>query len=154
MPFRHETAVTAPAPTVVGTLTDEVFVRAFLADLGADVREVVVEPGRTTARYTVPTQGIPEVFARFVGDRVELTDVRTWTVDGDTATGTVLVTASVFGRDVRLEGDRRITGGTLTTTGRSHVDAPFVGRKAEGGVDELAVVVMKKEAETLSRRVS
>ncbi|MCO7221505.1 DUF2505 domain-containing protein [Klenkia sp. PcliD-1-E] len=141
--------MSAPAATVVETLTDEAFVRAFLADLGADVREVVARPGRTTARYTVPTQGIPEVFARFVGDRVELTDVRTWTVDGDTATGTVLVTASVFGRDVRLEGDRRIAGGTLTTTGRSHVDAPFVGRKAEGGVDELAVLVMQKEAARL-----
>ncbi|SDG51729.1 Protein of unknown function [Klenkia brasiliensis] len=154
MPFRHETPVTAPAATVVATLTDEAFVRAFLADLGAEVRDVQVGEGRTTARYTVPTQGIPEVFARFVGDRVELTDVRTWTVDGDTATGTVLVTASVFGRDVRLEGDRCIAGGTLTTTGRSHVDAPFVGRKAEGGVDELAVVVMKKEAGTLGRRLS
>ncbi|MEI4271831.1 DUF2505 domain-containing protein [Klenkia sp. LSe6-5] len=154
MPFSHETTVPASPATVVATLTDESFVRAALHDLGADVREVVVDGTTTRARYSVATQGIPQAFAKFVGDRVEVTDVRTWTVDGDGATGTVLVTTTLFGRDVRLEGERRITGGaTITSSGRSHVDAPFVGRKAEGAVDELAVVVLKKEAGTLAARL-
>ena len=155
MPFTHETTVPATPQAVVAALTDEGFVRAALADLGADVREVSVQGTTTRARYTVPTTGIPEAFARFVGDRVELTDVRTWTPDGEGATGTVLVTTTLFGRDVRLEGTRRVTpGSTISSTGRSSVDAPFVGRKAEGAVDELAVVVLGKEAETLARRLS
>jgi hypothetical protein len=154
VPFTHETAVHADPATVVATLTDEAFVRAALADLGAEVREVTVDGTTTRARYSVATQGIPQAFARFVGDRVEVLDVRTWTVAGDGATGTVLVTTTLFGRDVKLEGERRITGSsTVTSTGRSHVDAPFVGRKAEGAVDELAVVVLRKEAETLARRL-
>ncbi len=157
MPFTHETSVPATPQALVDTLTGEEFVRAALAELGADVREVTVEGTTTRARYTVPTAGIPETFARFVGDRVEVTDVRTWRVDGDGdgATGTVLVTTTLFGRDVRLEGERRITpGATISSTGRSHVDAPFVGRKAEGAVDQLAVVVLRKEAETLARQLS
>ena len=155
VPFTHETTVAATPQALVETLTGEAFVRAALAELGADIREVTVEGTTTRARYTVPTTGIPEAFARFVGDRVEVTDVRTWTPDGDGATGTVLVTTTLFGRDVRLEGERRITpGSTITSTGRSSVDAPFVGRKAEGGVDQLAVVVLRKEAETLARQLS
>lgn len=154
MPFTHETTVPATPQVLVDTLTDESFVRAALADLGADVREVTVEGTTTRARYTVPTTGIPEAFARFVGDRVEVTDVRTWTPDGDGATGTVLVTTTLFGRDVKLEAQRRITpGSTITSTGNSKVDAPFIGRKAEGAVDELAVVVLKKEAGTLAARL-
>lgn len=154
MPFTHETTVPATPQAVVDLLTDEGFVRAALADLGADVRDVAVEGTRTTARYSVPTQGIPQAFAKFVGDRVEVTDVRTWTVDGDGATGTVLVTTTLFGRDVRLSADRRITpASTITSTGSSKVDAPFIGRKAEGAVDELAVVVLKKEAGTLAARL-
>ncbi|MEI4278496.1 DUF2505 domain-containing protein [Klenkia terrae] len=154
MPFTHETTVPATPQVLVDTLTDESFVRAALADLGADVREVTVEGTTTRARYTVPTTGIPEAFARFVGDRVEVTDVRTWTPDGDGATGTVLVTTTLFGRAVKLEAQRRITpGATITSTGNSKVDAPFVGRKAEGAVDELAVVVLRKEAATLAGRV-
>ncbi|SDO63839.1 Protein of unknown function [Klenkia soli] len=154
MPFTYETTVDASPQAVVDTLTDESFVRAALADLGAQVKDVTVDGTTTTARYSVPTTGIPEAFARFVGDRVELTDVRTWTVNGDSATGTVLVTTTLFGRDVRLEGERRITpGSTISSTGRSHVDAPFVGRKAEGSVDQLAVVVLGKEAATLAARL-
>jgi hypothetical protein len=154
VPFTHETTVPATPQAVVDTLTDESFVRAALADLGADVREVTVEGTTTRARYTVPTAGIPEAFARFVGDRVEVTDVRTWTPDGDGATGTVLVTTTLFGRDVKLEAQRRITpGATITSTGNSKVDAPFIGRKAEDGVDQLAVVVLKKEAGTLAARL-
>lgn len=157
VPFTHETAVPAAPHDLITTLTGEAFVRAALADLGADVREVTVQPGRTTAVYSVPTRGIPQAFASFVGDRVQVTDVRTWTAEGDGATGTVLVTTTLFGRDVRLEARRSITptatGSTITSSGRSSVDAPFVGRKAEGGVDELAGVVLRKEAGTLARQL-
>ena len=157
MSFTHDVTVPTPPAELIATLTDESFVREALAALGAEVREVSVEGTTTTARYTVPTQGIPEAFAKFVGDRVELLDVRTWTATGDGATGTVVVTSKLFGRDVRLEGERRVTaagaGSRIDSTGTSKVDAPFVGRKAEGAVDQLAVVVLRKEAESLQRRL-
>lgn len=157
MSFTHDVPLPADPTTVLATLTEESFVREALAALGAEVREVTVEGTRTSARYSVPTQGIPPAFARFVGDRVEVTDVRTWTTDGDGATGTVVVTSKLFGRDVRLDGHRRLEptadGSRITSSGHSSVDAPFVGRQAEKGVDELAVVVLRREAEALVRRL-
>ncbi len=160
MPFTHDVTVTPAPAALLETLTDEEFVRAALADLGADVREVTVGRTGTTARYSVPTRGIPPMFARFVGERVEVTDVRSWSADedGTRVTGTVEVSTRLFGRDVRLTGERRIepsgTGSRVTSSGRSSVDAPLVGRQAEGAVDELAVLVLRAEAATLQRRVT
>lgn len=155
--FTHDATIPADPATVLATLTEEAFVREALAELGADVREVTVAGTRTTARYSVPTQGIPQAFARFVGDRVEVTDVRTWTAEGEGASGTVVVTTSLFGRDVRLDGHRRLEpspeGSRISSTGHSSVDAPIVGRQAEKGVDELAGVVLRREAEALTRRL-
>lgn len=157
MSFTHDALLSIDPATVLATLTTESFVREALAELNADVREVSVDGTRTTARYSVPTQGIPQAFAKFVGDRVEVTDVRTWTADGDGATGTVEVTTKLFGRDVRLDGQRRLEptadGTRITSNGHSSVDAPIVGRQAEKGVDELAVVVLRREAEALERRL-
>ena len=155
--FTHDATLPADPASVLATLTEESFVREALAALGADVREVTVEGTRTTARYSVPTQGIPPAFAKFVGDRVEVLDVRTWTAEGDGASGTVVVTTKLFGRDVRLDGHRRLEaapeGTRVSSNGHSSVDAPIVGRQAEKGVDELAVVVLSREADALTRRL-
>jgi hypothetical protein len=67
------------------------------------------------------------------------------------------VRAEVFGRTVQVTGERLLTpaadGTRSTVTGTAHVDAPLIGRQAEGAVSELVAVVLRREDELLRRRL-
>src|SRR5207253_2233770 len=105
-----------------------------------------------------PTAGIPSVFARFVGSSVSVVERTSWTSAADGGHRADLdVRAAVFGRTVRVTGERRLTatadGTRATVTGTAEVDAPLIGRQAESAVTELVAVVLRREDELLRGRL-
>ena len=159
-----DSSTTYPAPpaAVFALLTDEGFLTDRAAALGGEPLGVTVTRDgagtETTARLTAPTAGIPTVFARFVGSSVTVTERTTWVPADDGGHRAALdVRAEVFGRTVRVTGERRLTpvaeGTRSTVTGDAQVRAPLIGRQAEGAVRELVTVVLRREEELLRRRL-
>ena len=163
MPIDVTTTYAADPDRVLAVLTDEAFLREVAQELEAQVQEVSsLADGtdtRTTMRLSAPTTGIPPVFARFVGRTVPVSQVTTWTPDGDGGwRGALDLRAEIMGREARVTCDRRLvpaSGGTrATVTGEARVDAPFIGRQAEGAVRDLvSQVVLRREHEVLERRL-
>ena len=157
MPIDSSSSYPATPDAVLALLTDEQFLRDRAAALGAQVQEVAVTGRSTTVRLSAPTAGIPPVFARFVGSSVSVVERTSWVPDGDGHRTDLDVRAEVFGRTVQVTGERRLVGqdgGTRSTvTGDARVDAPLVGRQAEGAVRELVAVVLRREDELLRRRL-
>jgi hypothetical protein len=149
----------ATPDAVLALLTDEAFLRDRAGALGAQVQEVTVAGTTTTVRYTAPTAGIPPMFARFVGSSVSVEERTSWTPNGDGGSRAALdVQTTIFGRTVRVSGERRLIptadGTRSTVTGDAKVNAPLIGRQAEGAVRELVTVVLRREDELLRRRLS
>ncbi|MGY1776930.1 DUF2505 domain-containing protein [Geodermatophilus sp. SYSU D00804] len=164
MPIDATTSYTAAPDRVFAELTDEVLLREVAQALDAEVHEVSSEAngaGTTTrVRLSAPTTGIPPVFARFVGRTVPVTETTTWRPDGDGGyRGALDLRAEIMGREARVTCERRLTpaagGGTrATVTGDARVDAPLIGRQAEGAVRDLVTqVVLRREHEVLQRRL-
>ena len=159
MPIDVSTLHAAPPDRVRSVLTDESFLSATTAALGAQLQEAVSDGTRTRVRMLAPTAGIPAVFARFVAPEVEVTDTRTWRADGDGWGCDLEVRAEVFGRTVEVLGTRRLVpdgqGRTRSVvTAEARVDAPLVGRQAEAAVRQLVQVVLRREAELLDARLA
>ncbi|MCZ2807570.1 DUF2505 domain-containing protein [Modestobacter sp. VKM Ac-2983] len=159
MPIDSTSTHPATPDAVLALLTDEQFLRDRAAALGAQVHELTVTGTSTTTRLAAPTEGIPPVFARFVGSSVSVVERSDWTPDGAGGHRTDLdVRAEVFGRTVQVTGERRLVpegaGTRSTVTGDATVDAPLIGRQAEGAVRELVAVVLRKEDELLRRRLA
>ncbi len=164
MPIDATTSYAADPDRVLAVLTDETFLREVAQALEAQVQEASsrADGAATTTRMrlSAPTTGIPQVFARFVGNTVPVAQTTTWTADGDGGhRGTLDLRAEIMGRQARVTCERRLTpaagGGTrATVTGDAEVDAPFIGRQAEGAVRDLvSQVVLRREHEVLQRRL-
>ncbi|MGY1714155.1 DUF2505 domain-containing protein [Geodermatophilus sp. SYSU D01106] len=165
MPIDATTTYAADPDRVLAVLTDETFLREVAQALEAQVQEVSSardgSDTRTTTRLSAPTTGIPPVFARFVGKTVPVSQVTTWTPDGDGGwRGSLDLRAEIMGREARVTCDRRLVpapgGGTrATVTGDAKVDAPFIGKQAEAAVRDLvSQVVLRREHEVLERRLA
>jgi hypothetical protein len=160
VPIDSTSTVPADPDSVVAALTDEAFLRDWAKALGATVQEIAVTGSggtrQTVVRLTSPTAGIPPLFARFVGSEVSVRYQQTWTPDADGHRARLDIDTQIFGRAVRVRGDRRLTpvpaGTESTVTGEAEVDAPLIGRQAEGAVRELVAVVLRREEEVLRRR--
>ena len=158
MPIDVTTVHAAAPDEVQAVLTEESFLRETTATLGAQLQEVSSDGTTTQVRMLAPTAGIPAVFARFVAREVAVTDVRRWRRDGEGWRCDLQVRAEIFGREVEVLGDRRLApdghGGTRSTlTADARVDAPLVGRQAEGAVRQLVQVVLRREADLLDARL-
>jgi hypothetical protein len=159
VPLDSTVSYPAAPDAVLTVLTDEQFLRDRAAALNAQVQEVTVTGQATRMRLSAPTAGIPPVFARFVGSAVAVVETSTWTPDGEGGHRSPLdVQSEIFGREVRVTGERRLRpeagGSRMTTTGSVRVDAPLIGRQAEGAVQELITVVLRKEDELLRTRLA
>ena len=159
MPIDLSYSYAAAPDAVLALLTDEQFLRDRAAAFGAQVQEVTVDGGTRSTRLSAPTAGIPPVFARFVGSSVSVVEHTSWTPDGAGGHRADLdVRAEVFGRTVQVTGERRLVpdgaGTRSTVTGEATVDAPLIGRQAEGAVRELVGVVLEREDELIRRRLS
>ena len=152
------TTYPAAPDAVLALLTDAQFLRERGAALGGEVQDVTVTGSTTVSRLAAPTAGIPSLFARFVGSSVSVVEQTTWTSAADGGHRADLdVRAEVFGRTVRVTGERRLTatadGTRSTVTGTARVDAPLIGRQAQSAVTELVAVVLRREDELLRRRL-
>ncbi|MGY1772498.1 DUF2505 domain-containing protein [Blastococcus sp. SYSU D00813] len=158
MPIDVSTVHAAPPDRVHAVLTDEAFLRATTDALGARLQEATSDGTTTRVRMLAPTAGVPAVFARFVAREVAVTDTRRWRRDGEGWRCDVDVRAEVFGRTVEVRGERRLApdgdGTRSTVTAEARVDAPLVGRQAEGAVRQLVEVVLRREAEALDARLA
>jgi uncharacterized protein DUF2505 len=147
----------AAPDTVLGLLTDEAFLRDRASALGARLEELTVAGMVTTVRFAAPTAGIPPVFARFVGSSVSVLERTTWVPDGRGHRAVLDVRADIFGRTVRVDGERRLepagAGTRSTVTGDAKVNAPLIGRQAEGSVRELVGVMLRREDELITSRL-
>jgi hypothetical protein len=148
----------AAAPdAVLGLLTDEGFLRDRAAALGAQLEELTVVGTVTSVRFAAPTAGIPPVFARFVGSSVSVVERTSWVPDGRGARAVLDVRADIVGRTVRVDGDRRLEpageGTRSTVTGDAKVNAPLIGRQAEGAVRELVGAMLRREDELIRTRL-
>ena len=158
MAIDSSTSYPAAPDAVLALLTDEQLLRDRAAALGAQVQELTVDGLHTRVGLTAPTAGIPPVFARFVGSSVSVVERTTWSATDDGGHRADLdVRAEVFGRTVRVSGERRLLavpeGTRSTVTGDAKVNAPLIGRQAEGAVRELVGVVLRREEEVLRRRL-
>ncbi|PRY48524.1 uncharacterized protein DUF2505 [Geodermatophilus tzadiensis] len=163
MPIDVTRTYAADPDRVLAVLTDEAFLREVARELEAQVQEVSTGTDgaatTTRVRLSAPTTGIPPVFARFVGATVPVAQVTTWTPDGDGGhRGDLDLRAEIMGRAALVTCERRLTpadGGTrATVTGDARVDAPLIGRQAEGAVRDLVTqVVLRLEHEVLLRRL-
>ncbi|MGY1742999.1 MULTISPECIES: DUF2505 domain-containing protein [unclassified Blastococcus] len=158
MPIDVATDHPAPPDRVQAVLAEESFLRETTAALGARLQEATSDGATTRVRMLAPTAGIPAVFARFVAREVPVTDTRRWHRDGDGWRCDVEVRAEVFGRTVEVTGERRLTPGGAGTrsvlTAEARVDAPLIGRQAEGAVRELVGAVLRRETELLDARLA
>ena len=165
MPIDATTSYSADPDRVLAVLTDETFLREVAQALEAQVQEASSRADgtdtTTRVRLSAPTTGIPPVFARFVGTTVPVSQVTLWTPDGDGGwRGALDLRAEIMGREARVTCERRLTsapgGGTrATVTGDAKVDAPLIGRQAEGAVRDLvSQVVLRREHEVLERRLA
>ena len=147
----------AAPDAVLALLLDEAFLRDRAAALGGEAQEVTVTGQLSTVRLAASTDGIPPVFARFVGSSVSVVERTTWTPEDDGYRGALDVRTEVFGRTVQVTGERLLTpaadGTRSTVTGQAKVDAPLIGRQAEGAVSELVAAVLRREDELLRRRL-
>ena len=158
MPIDLSTVHAAPPDRVHAVLTDEAFLRETTAALGSRLEEATADGTTTRVRMVAPTAGIPAMFARFVAPEIPVTDTRTWRADGDGWHCDLDVRAEVFGRKVEVRGVRRLepdgAGTRSVVTAEARVDAPLVGRQAEGAVRQLVEGVLRREAELLDARLA
>ena len=161
MPIDTSAELPADPDAVLAVLSDEAFLRERAADLDTPVEFLQVGPGPSTElRLLASTAGIPPLFARFVGDSVSVLERQSWSADAAGGHRAVLdVRAQVFGRTVRLRGERRLLpvdgGGTRSTvTGAAEVDAPFIKKQAQGAVEELVLTDLRREEALLRRRLA
>ncbi len=163
MPIDVTTTYRAAPDRVLAVLTDETFLREVAQALEATVQEAASRADGTDATtrmsLSAPTTGIPPVFARFVGSTVPVSQVTTWSPDGDGGfRGRLDLRAEIMGRQARVTCERRLVpaadGTRATVTGDARVDAPLIGRQAEGAVRDLvSQVVLRREHEVLQRRL-
>jgi hypothetical protein len=162
MPIDVASTYPVAPEAVLALLSDEQFLRDRAAAFGAQIEEVVVTRNgagpQTAVRLRAPTAGIPPLFARFVGSSVSVLERAAWVPDATGHRADYEIQAEVFGRTVRVSGERRLTamaeGARSTVTGDARVDAPLIGRQAEGAVRELVAVVLRREDELLRRRLA
>ncbi len=158
MPIDVSTLHPAAPGRVHAVLTDESFLRETSEALGARLQEVSADGATTRVRMLAPTAGIPAVFARFVPREVAVSDTRRWRPDAEGWLCRIEVRAEVFGREVAVLGERRLRpdgrGTCSVVTAEARVDAPLVGRQAEGAVRGLVEVVLRREAELLDARLT
>ena len=147
----------AAPDAVLDLLTDEAFLRDRASALGARLEELTVAGTVTTVRFAAPTAGIPPVFARFVGSSVSVVERTTWVPDGRGHRAVLDVRAEIVGRTVRVDGERRLepagAGTRSTVAGDAKVNAPLIGRQAEGSVRELVGVMLRREDELITARL-
>lgn len=158
MPIDVSTSHAAPPDRVHAVLTDESFLRATTDALGARLQEASSDGTTTRVRMLAPTAGLPAAYARFVAREVAVTDTRRWSREGDGWRCEIDVRAEVFGRTVEIRGQRRLIpdgdGTRAAVTADARVDAPLVGRQAEGAVRQLVEVVLRREAKALDARLA
>jgi hypothetical protein len=147
---------------VRNALTDKAFLDAYAIEIGALQWEATVDESaggiRTRLGMTVPTNGVPAAFKRFVTPTVDIVETRTWNPSGESIGGTVSVDAAVGKRAARVRGTLALVpeglGCRFTFAGDIAVNLRLVGDPAALLIKELIRKVLSQQTKVMERWIA
>jgi hypothetical protein len=150
--LEKETPYAADPATTYAVLTDPKFLDAYARALGALNWDVDVQGDGdavvTRVQLAVPTDGVPSLFRRLVGSKVDVTDRRSWT---DARSADFVVEAALGGKKARATGTITLTptaeGCLFRAVGDVEVHLPPVSGAAATQAVQLINSVLKREGE-------
>jgi hypothetical protein len=157
----YEVVYPADQASVMAAFVNEAFLADYAKEVGALKWDVSIEPledaTRTRLLLTVPTQGMPAMFKRFVPATLDILEVRTWptTPAGEDIRAQVAVDAAVAKRDAKVRGIAVLApvenGTSFAMTGDIAVRVPLVGDRAAALVKDLILRVLSKQTIAMNR---
>jgi hypothetical protein len=156
--MRVEDQIRYPASPerVADMLADRDFVERKCVATGALAHEAqVVGDSRgvftVTTRRTMPTDTLPDIARRFVGDTLELRQVEAWEAAGDGGGRVGSIVVEIPGVPIRLSGTLRLhpdgSGTVQTVSGDLKASVPLVGGKLERAAEPAFLAGIRKEHE-------
>jgi hypothetical protein len=164
----YQAFYSAEVAFVCEALTDRAFLDAYATEIGALRWDATIdEPGdgiRTRLAMTVPTNGVPAAFKRFVTPTVDIVETRVWNAHGVGVGvgvgvgGTVAVDAAVGKREARVRGTvalvPEVQGCRFTFAGDIVVNLRLVGEPAALLVKELVRKVLSQQTKVMERWIA
>ena len=158
----YEALYAADVTFVLESLTDKAFLDAYAAEIGALNWDASVDESadgvRTRLTMTVPTNGVPAAFKRFVTPTVDIVEARTWDAIAERCGGTVSVDAAVGKRRVQIRGTLALIpeaqGCKFTFSGEIDVNLRLVGDAAAVLVRELIRKVLSQQTKVMQRWIA
>jgi uncharacterized protein YndB with AHSA1/START domain len=150
----YEKRYPADPATTFAVLTDPKFLDAYARKLDALSWDVDVQAGAegpdTHVDLAVPTDGVPSLFRRFVGPKIDVSDRRTWQA-GEAPTARFVVEAALGSKKARATGTITLTptaeGCVFRALGDVDVHLPPVSGPAAAQAVQLINSVLKREGE-------
>jgi Protein of unknown function (DUF2505) len=148
----------AGVPFARQALTDKAFLDAYATEIGALSWDATTDGSRTKLAMTVPTNGVPTAFKRFVTPTVEIVEARSWNAVGERCSGTVSVDAAVGKREARIRGTISlipVAGGCrFRFAGDIAVNLRVVGDAAALLIRDLIRRVLAQQTKVMLRWIS
>jgi hypothetical protein len=143
-------------------LTDKAFLDAYATEIGALRWDVAIEETaaglRTRLAMTVPTNGVPAAFKRFVTPTVDIVETRSWELPTESSRGTVSVDAAVGKRSARIRGTVSLVPEgqvcRFTFDGDIVVNLRLVGDPAALLIKELIRKVLSQQTKVMERWIT
>lgn len=158
MAFVETTTITHPVTAVTAALLDEHFHREITEQLGAEM--VAFErqgtengPVTITMVRSVPTQRLPDLVRKFVGDKLRVEQVEVWSAPAEDGSRTAQITLTVPTAKVSsevqqtVEAQESATG--LSVEGSVACKIPLVGGKVAEAAEPLVKKVLARQARGL-----
>lgn len=156
----YQALYSAEVAFVREALTDKAFLDAYATEIGALRWDATIDEAvdgiRTRLAMTVPTNGVPAAFKRFVTPTVDIVETRVWNAHG--VSGTVAVDAAVGKREARVRGTVALVpeaqGCRFTFAGDIVVNLRLVGEPAALLVKELVRKVLSQQTKVMERWIT
>ncbi len=158
--FAYETGFPVAPALIYPILTDPDFLEDYAREVGAMDWRVRVDPGDETIATDVvlvaPTQHIPALFRRFVGQSVDVSELRAWRPESDgNFRADWTVHAVLGGRDSYLRGRLRLAeaeaGTRFDASAQVEVRLGPLSGMAAGRVGDLVSAALNHQAEVVRR---
>ena len=159
MAFHETTTVAHPAAEVCAALLDEQFHRDITSQMGGEVvafekQGTDTGPVTITMVRTVPGNRLPDMARKFVGDKLRVEQVETWSAPAEDGSRTGQITLTVPTAKVSAEVHQTVEaqgeGTQLGVEGSVACRIPMVGNKLAQAAEPMVSKVLGKQARGLS----